>query len=103
VTEAATENKEARKPGVDQKYREKYGKARSVNDALAQRLKEYLYPDGAKKVDADRLAKLCKDNSIDQSKYSHLNTGMQRMTVGNILRQRHAKGETVTIGGKKFA
>ena len=50
-----------------------------------------------------KLAKVAKDNGIDLKKYKHLNVGMQRMNIGNILRSRHGKGEKVKLSGLKAA
>ena len=103
MPEAEVQTAEPKKPGVDAKYREKYGKERSCGDALAARLKEYLYPQDSKKIDPDRLSKLFSDNDIDEAKYEGRNIGMKRMTIGNILRARAQKGEIkVVVGGKKF-
>lgn len=90
---------------VDTKYREKYGKDRHNGDDVASAMADFLHPvtdeekgTRAKKVDQDRLEKLCADNDIDYSKYAHLNIGMIRMNVGNILRGKVSRGEDVVIG-----
>lgn len=48
----------------------------------------------------EQLSKIFTDNGYDPSKYKHLNSGMTRMTLGNLLRGRARKGEGVKIGGK---
>lgn len=37
----------------------------------------------------DELAPLAKENGIDFTRWSHLNPGMQRMNLGNVLRRMH--------------
>ena len=37
-------------------------------------------------------------NGIDLAKYAHLDNGRRQMTVNNILRARHRKGEEVHLG-----
>ena len=37
-------------------------------------------------------------NGIDVSKYAHLDNGRRTMTINNILRARHRKGEVVDLG-----
>jgi len=61
--------------------------SRGVNDAIGRAL------DG----DEIALEQVCDENGIDFGKYSHLNPGMKRMAVGNILRARIKRGERVTV------
>lgn len=43
---------------------------------------------------------VCIENGIDPDRWSHLNFGMQRMNLGNVLRGMIKKGKSVEIGGK---
>lgn len=61
-------------------------------DGLAKAMKDYLC------VDAEaRFKLLCQENGIDPAKYAGRNFGLQRMALGNELRNRLKKGETVTV------
>lgn len=66
--------------------------SRGVNDKVSQALES----------DERFLEEIAAENGIDFSKYEKLNTGMKRMTIGNILRARFKKGETVTIYGEEL-
>lgn len=79
-------------------YREKYGKARSNEDDIANTLAEFVTDDKSKNIDQDKLWDVAKQNDIDMNKYAHLNVGMQRMNLGNRLRGLRNKGIDVKIG-----
>jgi len=66
--------------------------SKGVNDALGRSL------DGDERL----LEEVSIENGIDFSKYSHLNPGMLRMAVGNILRARIKRGEKVTVFGEEI-
>lgn len=71
------------------KYAEKYKATGGHNgDAIAVALK--ASPD---------FVKVAAENNIDLSKWAHLNKGMQRMAVGNVLRGMAKKGTAITIDG----
>lgn len=87
---------------VGKKYRQAYGKDGHNGDEIALKLKEFCLGDGGK-IDIAKVQRLCKDNKIEYGKYEHLNVGMQRMTVGNILRARWKKGEAIKVGKESVA
>ena len=43
---------------------------------------------------------LCDENGVDSGRWMHLNHGMRRMNVGNVLRGRLKRGEKVTVRNK---
>jgi len=43
---------------------------------------------------------MCDENGVDSSRWMHLNHGMRRMNLGNVLRGLIKKGQKVTIRGK---
>ena len=85
---------------VGKKYRERYGKLGHTGDEIAELLKAHCVGEDGK-IDTGKLDKLCSANGIEYGKYQHLNVGMQRMTIGNILRGMNRKGEVVKIGTTK--
>lgn len=86
---------------VPKKYVEKYGKARSNQDEIANALKEYVADDKGK-IDEAKLAGVAKDNGLSEKLHEYqgknLNVGMQRMNIGNLLRGLVNKGHDVKIG-----
>lgn len=104
VTEntAATEPK-ASKSIVPLKFKERY-KANDGNcgDGMASAF-DAAVKDGKGKTDPELLAKVAAANGIDLAgRWGKLNLGQQRMNLGNVLRTRARKGETVTIGETVF-
>lgn len=89
---------------VNSKYRETYSVDRDnrtgsgkpsigVDDPITEALK----------CKGEReYAKICKDNGIDPDRWWRLNTGMQRMNLGNVLRARYNRGEAVFIDGNNI-
>lgn len=86
---------------VQKKYAQKYGATRHTGDEIGTALAAFVLDD-KKVLDLDKLAQVATANGIDLSKYASRNRGMQRMTVGNILRGLHNKGQEVTIGDTKI-
>lgn len=64
-------------------------------DELAVAFKAYLSEDPEA-----RFKLVCKANGIDPTKYAGRNFGLQRMALGNELRNRVKKGTAVTVGGQ---
>ena len=82
---------------VPEKYKRQYGKTGNNGDDLAVFLKELDF-------EADVLPSAKKDAGIDVlDRWGHLNPGMQRMNLGNVLRGAIKKGNDVTICGRTFA
>ena len=98
--EADTEDSAGDKVG--KKYRERYGKLGHNGDDIAELLKMHCVGEDGK-IDTGKLDKLCAANKIDYGKYVHLNVGMQRMTIGNILRGMVRKGNPIKIGKETVA
>ena len=94
--EAATEEKSGN-DAIGAKYKEKYGKDKHCGDDVAILMKAFCLGE-KNKIDPEKLAQVASDNGLDIKKWAHLNIGMQRMTVGNILRGMHNKGKDITIG-----
>lgn len=70
-----------------------YGKEANNGDQFAKALKEAV-------TDEASLKAVAAENDIDGDRWDHLNFGMQRMNLGNVLRGMVNKNEEpVTIGG----
>jgi hypothetical protein len=92
---------------VPEKYRQKYGKAQNCGDEMALALKEYVTVVGknekGKEVelcDIDLLAEVALSNGLSLDPWDHLNIGMKRMNLGNVLRGRLNKGQRVQVGAQ---
>lgn len=85
---------------VPAKYRQRYQPHDDrCGDELAERISDAICsPDekGRMRVDEAKLAKLAEANGLDASKWAHLNPGHQRMCLGNCLRAKARKGESVS-------
>ncbi len=86
---------------IGQEYRDRYGPDNHCGDDIAVALTAYTCPYG-RGHDPDKLERVAKANKIDTSKYAHLNAGMLRMTIGNLLRGKFKVGLRVKIGSKTF-
>ena len=79
---------------ISAKKKNEYGKDQHCGDELALILKEYC-----KGRVAEAVIEIGRANNIDvQKKYGNLNPGMQRMNLGNVLRNRIRNGYKVVIG-----
>ena len=93
----ATEEKVVTKSVIDPKIKKAYGKSQSCNDDIAKKLKVH-FSNAEDDNDRNRLfAMLCDENGIDGTRWGHLNFGMQRMNLGNVLRGMEKRGEQVNI------
>lgn len=88
---------EGPKTVVPFKYRLQYGPDQNCGDTVARLLSDYVRDENGK-VDTDRLSEVANRNGVDLGKWSHLNLGMVRMNLGNVLRGRVRNGATVHIG-----
>ncbi len=97
--------KSVRFKAVDDKFREGYTVDRSIKttkgapsvhcgDDLAQALLG---------LSLEECQTVAKENSIDHSRWAHLNPGMQRMNIGNALRNMVRKELKVTVFGNTVA
>lgn len=57
--------------------------------------------DALKGLVSAELGGVFEENGLDSKKYKHLNPGMKRMTLGNLLRGMASNGKSVKINGKK--
>ena len=80
------EQPKATKSVVPLEHKKRYGKSQSCGDDVAKRLKG-LQPED--------LAFLAQLNGIVYARWSHLNGGMQRMNLGNVIRGMEKRGEEV--------
>ena len=94
---------------VHNKYRQLYQQyGASCGDAMSTAMKEATNsqvptPKGFKDVlNVDALHRIATQNGIDFNKYTHLNNGQLRMTIGNCLRGLLNKGEDVVVGSQTF-
>lgn len=83
------------KPGsvISKDTKAAYGKEANCGDLIAILLKDAV-------TDEDSLKKEADANGIDASRWDHLNFGMQRMNLGNVLRGMTNTEKAVTLGGK---
>tara|TARA_R100001594_G_scaffold33685_4_gene62442 strand:+ start:953 stop:1504 length:552 start_codon:yes stop_codon:yes gene_type:complete len=75
---------------VPSRYKERYGTKANCGDELANCL------DGIDSS-SDAWSQLAADNGIDWSRWSHLNNGMRRMNLGNVLRNMAKKGTRLNL------
>jgi hypothetical protein len=86
---------------VKRKYKQAYKPHDDTSgDDFSQAFIAAAESDG--RLDMDALAGIAKANGLDLGRWSHLNPGMQRMNLGNVLRGMQRKGTTVVIGKLKF-
>ena len=90
---------------VKSKYRERY-KATGYNcgDLIAGELQAYVCKlvGNRMQVDPAKLKEVAVANEVWNDRYTNLNMGLQRMTIGNRLRHRYDEGIELDIGGCKF-
>ena len=75
---------------VPPKYKQRYGTKANCGDELANAL------DGIDPA-SDVWPRLAADNGIDWTRWSHLNNGMRRMNLGNVLRNMAKKGTRLNL------
>lgn len=91
---------------VRQKYRDEYrarGNPRTCSDDFSELFNEatLISTDGDGKalkrpiLDEPALREIAEKNGIEYSKYEHLNKGMRRMNVGNVLRGILRRGDSI--------
>lgn len=86
---------------VPAKYKAKYGASQSCGDDVASVLKDQCTgADG--RCDPDALANIAIANDLDLKRWQHLNIGMQRMNLGNVLRGMVKRGDYVIIGTSEW-
>lgn len=90
--EEAEDDEEAPRDVVKRKYKDRYKEkspsGRDCNDKLASKLRD---------CDLEAVYRESANHGFDPAelkvKYAHLNRGLQRMTVGNLIRQAIKRGE----------
>ena len=78
--------------------KESYGKKAHCGDDIATRLKAHFAKYETKDTKQKAFETLCFANGLNPSRWEHLNFGMQRMNLGNVLRGLVAKGEHTLEG-----
>ena len=73
---------------VPAEYKERYGKDGNCGDEVAQALAG---------IKGEALAEVATRNGIDFKRWEHLNPGMQRMNLGNMLRARGRRGDKIVF------
>jgi len=88
---------------IKTKYRDKYKKNGdySCGDQMAEELRAYIQKvDGNKvRICLVKLKEVAVANNVWKDRYAGLNPGQQRMTIGNLLRNKFAMGDEINIGG----
>lgn len=99
----SVETEEPAKTGnvIDKGYREKYGRDQNCGDQVVAAFKAAV-GEGSEDQRDTELRKVADQNGIDYDRWSHLNIGMRRMNLGNVLRGMINRGEAVTIGGQTW-
>jgi hypothetical protein len=94
---------------VKQRYKERYraqGDETCCGDDLSQIMREAttMRNDKGKDVcDPEMVELIGRDNGINvQERWGHLNVGMQRMNLGNVLRKKARDGEVIKIDQRKL-
>ena len=90
---------------IKRKYVERYmPNDRSCGDNVAEDLKaattyaEEIKPGKfVNRTDMVALGKIATANGVDLSRWDHLNNGMTRMNLGNVLRGMARKGQEISI------
>lgn len=88
---------------VGKGYREKYGKSQHCGDDIAHLLRDELDKMKSGEERSAKLDEIATANDIDLGRWSHLNLGMQRMNLGNVLRGKVNNGTDVRIGKTTIA
>jgi hypothetical protein len=82
----------ARTKAAVARFKEKHG-GDSCGDAIAKKMAKLKTKEGA--VDIASLRKLAERNGCWKAVYSDLNSGRLRMVIGNLLRAKSRRGDTV--------
>lgn len=92
-----TDTAPAKKDVVPSAYRDKYKATGGTNgDFIATGLQK-IGKDGIESLHA-----VASENGIDHKKWSHMNPGMQRMNLANVLRGTYLKGGSIKMLGKEY-
>lgn len=90
-TDEVTVTKSVVKPAYKIEYKNNGG---NCGDELAKALAN------AYSTDPKAFNKICAENGVDHKKWSHLNTGLQHMSLSNSLRGSYKHGVPVIVLGK---
>ena len=95
----AEDEAQTRKSVVPSPYTAMYkerGDATSCGDNVASKLKAAILDKKAGGMSLAKLANIGKLNDVDVAeRWGHLNPGMRRMNLGNVLRAKAKRGEKV--------
>ena len=86
---------------IDQSVKDQYGEENNCGDAVAKNLLRLLPPGKDttenEAVCGNAFRQDCIRNDIDPDRCNHLNSGMRRMNLGNVLRGMLKRGEDVSF------
>lgn len=99
-TEEDDEEPKASGSVVANSYRAEYAvNDQTCGDDIADALRAYANKEGKRtSVDYSKIREVGAANGIDIGKWAHLNNGMIRMNLSNVLRRMIRKGDVVTVG-----
>jgi len=86
---------------IGKDYRSKYGRDQNCGDQVVAAFKDAVVGDD-EDARCDALRAVANANDINYDRWSHLNIGMRRMNLGNVLRGMIKRGEAVTIGSQTW-
>ena len=99
--DAEPDEEEAGGNVVAEEYRKRYGSAQNCGDEMAAVFKDFVTSvdeAGKEFCDYRKLVEVADANKVDVERWGHLNIGMRRMNVGNVLRGKVKRGEKVVVG-----
>lgn len=82
-------------------YKKDYGPSQSCGDEIAEIMKAETC-DEKGKADRAALIRIADANGIPHDRWAHLNVGMFRMNLSNVLRGKVKRNEQVVIGKHKL-
>lgn len=84
-------------------HKARYGASQSCNDDIAEALAAFVrvpHPTkpGKTVIDEALMRQVAEANEVDLDRWAHLNIGMVRMNLGNVLRGKVKRGENAIVG-----
>lgn len=74
---------------VKRQYKQRYRPFKDTcGDEVSKLISDHVFDDDKKQIDPVKLKRFAQANGVWDSRYDHLNVGMQRMNVANKLRGR---------------
>lgn len=90
---------------VNKAKKQEYGAAQTCGDDVAEVLARTVRTpteDGGDYLDIEKVREVAKANGISIDRWMHLNIGMIRMNLGNVLRGKVKRGEPVVVGSESW-